>query len=69
MATLIARIQTIGMEHYFAIALDSGVTPAELSDIVTAIALHPRPAGTRFRPRAASLRTFSQGCPGEAHAS
>ena len=26
MATLIARIQTIGMEHYFAIALDSGGT-------------------------------------------
>lgn len=39
-ATLIARIQTIGMEHYFAIALDSGVTPAELSEIVTHLAFY-----------------------------
>lgn len=29
-ATLIAYIQTIGMPHYFTLALDSGVTPAEL---------------------------------------
>ena len=40
MATLISRIQTIGMEHYFAIALDSGVTPAELSEIVTHLAFY-----------------------------
>lgn len=39
-ATFIARIQTIGMEHYFAIALDSGVTPAELSEIVTHLAFY-----------------------------
>lgn len=39
-ATLISRIQTIGMEHYFAIALDSGVTPAELSEIVTHLAFY-----------------------------
>lgn len=39
-ATLIARIQTIGMEHYFTIALDSGVTPAELSEIVTHLAFY-----------------------------
>ncbi len=39
-ATPIARIQTIGMEHYFAIALDSGVTPAELSEIVTHLAFY-----------------------------
>jgi 4-carboxymuconolactone decarboxylase len=39
-ATLIARIQTIGMEHYFAIALDSGVTPAELSEVVTHLAFY-----------------------------
>ena len=38
-ATLIARMQTIGMEHYFTIALDSGVTPAELSEIVTHLAV------------------------------
>ena len=39
-ATLIARMQTIGMEHYFTIALDSGVTPAELSEIVTHLAFY-----------------------------
>jgi 4-carboxymuconolactone decarboxylase len=39
-ATLIARIQTIGMEHYFAIALDSSVTPAELAEIVTHLAFY-----------------------------
>lgn len=39
-ATLIARLQTIGMEHYFAIALDSGVSPAELSEIVTHLAFY-----------------------------
>jgi 4-carboxymuconolactone decarboxylase len=39
-ATLIARLQTIGMEHYFTIALDSGVTPAELSEIVTHLAFY-----------------------------
>ena len=39
-ATLIARIQTIGMEHYFALALDSGITPAELSEIVTHLAFY-----------------------------
>ena len=39
-ATLIARLQTIGMEHYFSIALDSGVTPAELSEIVTHLAFY-----------------------------
>lgn len=27
LATLIARIQTLGMQHYFILALDSGVTP------------------------------------------
>jgi 4-carboxymuconolactone decarboxylase len=39
-ATLTARMQTIGMEHYFTIALDSGVTPAELSEIVTHLAFY-----------------------------
>ena len=39
-ATLIARIQTIGMEHYFALSLDNGVTPAELSEIVTHLAFY-----------------------------
>lgn len=39
-ATLIARIQTIGMQHYFTKALDSGVTPAELSEIVTHLAFY-----------------------------
>lgn len=39
-ATLIARIQAIGMQHYFNKALDSGVTPAELSEIVTHLAFY-----------------------------
>lgn len=39
-ATLIARMQTIGMEHYFTVALDSGVTAAELSEIVTHLAFY-----------------------------
>ncbi len=39
-AALIARLQTIGMERYFTVALDSGVTPAELSEIVTHLAFY-----------------------------
>ena len=39
-ATFIARIQMIGMQHYFTKALDSGVTPAEMSEIVTHLAFY-----------------------------
>jgi 4-carboxymuconolactone decarboxylase len=39
-AALIARIQTIGMLHYFNLALDSGVTPCELSEIITHLAFY-----------------------------
>lgn len=39
-AALIARIQTIGMLHYFNIALDSGVKASELSEIVTHLAFY-----------------------------
>ena len=39
-AALIARIQTIGMLHYFNIALDSGVTAGELSEVVTHLAFY-----------------------------
>ncbi|MDQ2832354.1 MAG: carboxymuconolactone decarboxylase family protein [Acidobacteriota bacterium] len=39
-ATLIARLQTTGMQHYFTKALDSGVSPAELSEIVTHLAFY-----------------------------
>jgi 4-carboxymuconolactone decarboxylase len=39
-ATLIARIQTIGMQHYFTKALDCGVTAAELSEITTHLAFY-----------------------------
>ena len=39
-AALIARIQTIGMLHYFNIALDSGVKASELSEVVTHLALY-----------------------------
>jgi 4-carboxymuconolactone decarboxylase len=39
-SALIARIQTIGMLHYFDIALDSGVKASELSEIVTHLAFY-----------------------------
>lgn len=39
-SALIARNQTIGMLHYFNIALDVGVTPTELSEIVTHLAFY-----------------------------
>jgi 4-carboxymuconolactone decarboxylase len=39
-AALIARIQTIGMLHYFNLALDSGVTPGELSEVITHLAFY-----------------------------
>ena len=34
-AALVARNQTIGMLHYFNPALDNGVKPGELSEIIT----------------------------------
>jgi 4-carboxymuconolactone decarboxylase len=39
-AALIARNQTIGMLHYFNLALDHGVKPAELSEIITHLAFY-----------------------------
>jgi len=39
-AALIARNQTIGMLHYFNLALDRGVKPAELSEIITHLAFY-----------------------------
>ena len=39
-SALIARNQTIGMLHYFNIALDSGVKPGELSEIITHLAFY-----------------------------
>ena len=39
-ATLIARTQTLGMELYFPKALESGVTAAELSEIITHLAFY-----------------------------
>jgi 4-carboxymuconolactone decarboxylase len=39
-SVLIARMHTIGMPHYFNKALDSGVSPAELSEIVTHLAFY-----------------------------
>lgn len=40
LSALIARTQTIGMLHYFNSALDGGVTPAEISEIVTQLAFY-----------------------------
>ena len=39
-SALIARSQTIGMLHYFNIALDSGVKPSELSETATHLAFY-----------------------------
>lgn len=39
-ATLIARLQANGMQHYFTKALDNGVSPAEMSEIVTHLAFY-----------------------------
>lgn len=39
-SALIARGQTIGMQHYFNVALDNGVTPAEISEIITHLAFY-----------------------------
>jgi 4-carboxymuconolactone decarboxylase len=39
-AALIARNQTIGMLHYFNMALDNGVKPGEISEIVTHLAFY-----------------------------
>ena len=39
-AALIARNQTIGMLHYFNLALDHGVKPDELSEIITHLAFY-----------------------------
>lgn len=39
-AALIARNQTIEMPHYFNLALDSGVKPREISEIITHLAFY-----------------------------
>jgi 4-carboxymuconolactone decarboxylase len=39
-AAMIARMQTIGMPHYFNKALDSGVSAAEISEIVNHLAFY-----------------------------
>jgi 4-carboxymuconolactone decarboxylase len=39
-SALIARNQTIGMLHYFNIALDNNVKPSELSEIITHLAFY-----------------------------
>jgi 4-carboxymuconolactone decarboxylase len=56
-AALIARNQTIGMLHYFNIALDNDVKPGELSEIITHLAFYcgwPNALGA-----VPSRRTFS----------
>jgi len=40
MATLVARAQTIGMLHYFNGALNDGVTPGEIAELVTHLAFY-----------------------------
>ena len=39
-AALIARNQTIGTLHYFNLALNNGVTPGELSEVITHLAFY-----------------------------
>lgn len=40
LSALIARNQTVGMPHYFNVALDSGVKPGEVSEIITHLAFY-----------------------------
>jgi 4-carboxymuconolactone decarboxylase len=40
LAAVIARNQTIEMPHYFNIALDNGVKPSEISEIITRLAFY-----------------------------
>lgn len=40
LAALIARAQTIGMQHYFNLALDNAVKPAEVAEIITHLAFY-----------------------------
>ncbi|WP_245457450.1 carboxymuconolactone decarboxylase family protein [Rhizobium leguminosarum] len=40
LAALIARAQTIGMQHYVNLALDNGVKPAEVAEIITHLAFY-----------------------------
>jgi 4-carboxymuconolactone decarboxylase len=39
-AAIVARNQTIGMPHYFNLALDNGVKPGELSEIIAHLAFY-----------------------------
>lgn len=39
-AALIARLQTVAMPYYFALALDSGLKPSELSETITHLAFY-----------------------------
>uniref|UniRef100_UPI003208A90D carboxymuconolactone decarboxylase family protein n=1 Tax=Bradyrhizobium sp. Oc8 TaxID=2876780 RepID=UPI003208A90D len=39
-AALIARDQTVELQHYLALALDNGVKPAEISEIITHLAFY-----------------------------
>jgi 4-carboxymuconolactone decarboxylase len=40
MSALITRQQTIGMPHYFNLALDRGITPQEISEVITHLAFY-----------------------------
>src|SRR5688572_15219387 len=40
LAVLVARNQTIEMPHYLNLALDSGVKPAEVSELITHLAFY-----------------------------
>jgi 4-carboxymuconolactone decarboxylase len=60
LAALIARSQTVEMPRYFALALDSGVKPSEISEIITHLAFYSgwanamsavRPAREVFKAR------------------
>lgn len=58
-AALIARIQTIEMPYHFALALDNGVKPGELSEIITHAAFYAG-WGNAMAAVAAAKDTFHQ---------
>jgi 4-carboxymuconolactone decarboxylase len=39
-SAMVARERAIGFRHYFSVALNTGVTPSELSEIITHIAFY-----------------------------
>ena len=63
-AALIARDQTVELPYYLNLAIDNGVKPSEISEIITHLAFYAGWAnaiGMRFRPRGGSSGPATSG--------